>query len=115
MVAAAAARKSEVDFSYRMAAAFDLSGRDVVATVQDLIHAKEAGLREQADEVTSETVNEYIGAMAEVVHAVGPPGLVSVGDKLVNAVAIGGYVPKGATVRVIGTKDNMVVVEKTAE
>ena len=39
----------------------------------------------------------------------------SVGDKLVNAIAVGGYVPKGATVRVIGTKDNMVVVKAAAE
>jgi len=115
MVAAAAARKAEVDFPFRMAAAFDLSCRDVVKTVQDLIHAKETGLRERADEATAEAVAEWVGATAEVVHAVGPPGLVSVGDKLVSAIAVGGYVPKGATVSVIGTKDNMVVVKATAD
>ncbi len=115
MVAAAAARKADVDLPFRIAAAFDLSGRDVVKTVQDLIHAKEAGLREAADQATPETAAACIGQTAEVVQAVGPPGLVSIGDTLVSAVAIGGYLPKGATVSVIGTKDNMVVVQAAAD
>jgi uncharacterized protein YqfA (UPF0365 family) len=115
MIAAAAARKADIDFPFRMAAAFDLSGRNVVEMAQELIQGKEAGLRERANAVAPEVAAALSGNTAEVVHAVGPPGLVAVGDTLVHAIAIGGYLPKGATVRIIGTKENMVVVKATAD
>lgn len=115
MVAAAVARRAGVSFSFRMAAGFDLSGRDVVSIAQDLVHAKETGLREQAEKASSATVAAQVGATAEVVHVVGPPGLVTVDGKLVQAVSVGGYLPKGATVRIIGTIENMVVVKATAD
>ncbi|MCL4692038.1 MAG: flotillin-like FloA family protein [Candidatus Hydrogenedentes bacterium] len=115
MVAAAVARRADVSFSFRMAAGFDLSGRDVVSIAQDLVHAKETGLREQAEKANREALAARVGRTAEVVHAIGPPGLVTVDGELVQAVSVGGYLPKGATVEIVGTKDNMVVVKAAAD
>lgn len=115
MIAAAVARKADVSFSFRMASGFDLSGRDVVTIAQDFVRTKEAGLRERAETATTEAVAAQIGATAEVVHAVGPPGLIAVHGDLVQAVAVGGYLPKGATVEIVGTKDNMAVVKAAAD
>lgn len=118
VLASVAAKKANVEFPFSMARAMDLTGRDVVDMVQDLIRAKREGDREAAESLDPNAIHAMIGKEGDVSVAVGPPGLVLIDGKRVNALCGAGYIKKGSKVRIVSAKDNMVVVEpvvKTSE
>ncbi|MDZ4858877.1 MAG: flotillin-like FloA family protein [Candidatus Hydrogenedentes bacterium] len=112
VIASVAAKKAEVPFPFAMARAMDLTGRDVVEVVQDLIRAKRDGDRDAAEQLRAEYVHALVNQFGEVTVAVGPPGMIVLDDKRVNAISDGGYIKKGARVRVVAVKDNVAVVRQ---
>lgn len=115
VVACAAAKKAGVEFPFAMARAMDLTGRDAMGVVQDLIRAKREGDRDAAEAVEAAAARNWIGKQGDVTVAVAPPGMVAIDGQLVNAICATGYIKKGAKVRIASAKDNMVIVEPVAE
>ncbi|NUM56091.1 MAG: flotillin-like FloA family protein [Candidatus Hydrogenedentes bacterium] len=115
VVACAAAKKADVEFPFAMARAMDLTGRDAMETVQDLIRAKREGDRDAANSVDADAARGMIGKRGEVTVAVAPPGIVMVDGVRVNAMCATGYIKKSAKVRIVSAKDNMVIVDPVVE
>jgi hypothetical protein len=115
VVACAAAKKADVEFPFAMARAMDLTGRDAMDVVQDLIRAKRDGDREAAEQLDAARARALVGSEGEVTVAVVPPGMVVVDGQRANAVCSTGYLKKGAKVRIASALDNMVVVEPIME
>lgn len=115
VVACAAAKKADVEFPFAVARAMDLTGRDVMEAVQDLVRAKREGDRDAADSVSAEAAHAMIGNEGEVTVAIAPPGMIEVNGRRLNAVCASGYLKKGAKVRIAAAKGNMVIVGPVVE
>ncbi|MBN2307442.1 MAG: flotillin-like FloA family protein [Candidatus Hydrogenedentes bacterium] len=115
VLAAVIAKKAGIDVTFRQAMAFDLAGRDVLDEVQDLVRAKQDGLRAEAGEVSADEAAAWVGAAGQVACAVAPPGIVTVDGRPVHAVSDGGFIVKGAGVEVLEAQGNVVVVRQVPD
>jgi hypothetical protein len=115
VLAAVAARKAGIEFPFSMARAMDLSDRDVVDVVYDLIRSRREDEHKRAGETTCERVTALIGNEGDVSVAVGPPGIVQVQGVSVTAVSDGGFLPKGTKVRIVSVSGNMAVVRRVTD
>lgn len=115
VLAAVAAKKAGIDFPFSMARALDLSNRDVVEVVHDLIRSRRESEHKRAGQASQDEVSALIGAEATVSVAVGPPGIVVVDEMKVNAVSEGGFLTKGAKVRIVSASGNMAVVRRISD
>lgn len=115
VLAAVAAKKAGIDFPFSMARAMDLSDRDVVEVVHDLIRSRRESEHKRAGQASQDEVSALIGAEATVSVAVGPPGIVVVDEVMVNAVSEGGFITKGTKVRIVSASGNMAVVQRISD
>jgi uncharacterized protein YqfA (UPF0365 family) len=115
MLAAIAANKSGVQFSFTTARAMDLSGRDPVEVVTDLIRAKQVGLRAETQHVAAEDVARAVGEQAHVTFTVSAPGIVKVNGQSFRAMSDDGYITKGSTVRIESAQGNVAIVKRISD
>lgn len=108
VLAAVAAHRAGLDYDHRMAIAADMSGRDAVAEVNDLIAAQRAKATELHPEPNAESL---VGASGTASSPLGAPGIVRINGRNVSAVAKDGPIPKGTKVRVVQTRGGIAVVE----
>lgn len=115
MLAAVAASKAGIEFSFTMARAMDLSGRDPVEVVSDLVRAKQEGLRAETRHAMADDVARAVGEQGLVTVAVGAPGVVNVNGRSFRAVCEDGYITKGSTVRIVSVQGNVAIVERVGD
>jgi len=109
VLAAVASHRAGLDYDHRMAIAADMSGRDAIAEVNDLIAAKRAHATELRPQPDAESL---VGASGTASSPLGAPGIVQINGKNVSAVAKDGPIPKGSEVRVVQTRGGIAVVER---
>lgn len=111
IIAAIGSQKSGVNLSLSQVMAMDLDGNDPVEGVQGMMRAQEVRRRNEAGQVDEAKAGALVGAQGEVTSAITAPGVVSIDGVLVSAISKDGFVPTGASVRVVASKGNVVVVE----
>ena len=111
IIAAIGSQKSGVNLSLSQVMAMDLGGNDPVEGVQGMMRAQEVRRRNEAGQVDEAKASTLVGAQGEVTSAITAPGVVSIDGVLVSAISRNGFVPTGASVRVVDSKGNVVVVE----
>lgn len=107
-----AAKKADLDFSYKKLSALAFEGRDPLTHVQHLLRVRDTNLQNEACGVSSDAVADLVGNEGVVEFAVSPPGIVRVNGVRISAVSDGGYIDKGRQDRIIATRGNVAVVEQ---
>lgn len=113
MAAVVAARKAELDFSWRMASAVTLSGGEPLSAVSELVAARRERLHSELQQIPEERIAALRGARATVEYAVAPPGVVSVEGEKLAAVSEGGPIDKGAAVDIVDIYGYIAVVRQS--
>lgn len=109
-----AAKRADIEFSFKKAQALVLEGRDPLEVVRDLVRVKHGQLEADAGRTDPETVHALLGARGSVEYAVPPVGIVEVNNMRVYAMSDGGFIDKGASVDIVGVRGNVAVVRPAA-
>ena len=113
MAAVVAARKADLDFSYRMASALTLSGTEPLGAVRDLIAARKERIDAELQLMTGAELAGLRGARGTVEYAVPALGVVSVDRRRLAAVSEGGPIDRGRTVEVVDVHGYIAVVRQS--